>query len=232
VNAGGQAMDGVELELREKNRERHSGDDGEMQRGARGGTERFGRVGTGGAALTGGRSDGGGGAKGGGGADNGADVAGILNAGENDEEGCGGASGSGEEFVEREFAWLDEGGDTLRMLGVGDAFKKAIGGAKDGKTSVRATDERGKTFAMAFAGIAEEDGCDATSGAEGFFDKAGAFNANGAVFGGKATAESDAELLEPAVLAAGEEVGGDCRFGRRRHWRKVSKFAGRNAIGW
>jgi len=202
-----------------------------MQRGASGGAKRFGRVRAGGTALTRSRSDGGGGAKGGGGAEDGADVSGILNAGENDEEGSGRASGTGEEFVERGFARLDEGGDTLGMLGVGDAFKKAIRGAEDGEASVRAADERGKAFAMAFAGFAEEDCFDATSGAEGFFDKAGAFNADGTVFGGKAAAESDAELLEPAVLAAGEEVGGDGGFGRRRHWRKVSKFAGRNAIG-
>ena len=34
VDAGGEGVDGVEFELREKNRERHSGDDGEMQCGA------------------------------------------------------------------------------------------------------------------------------------------------------------------------------------------------------
>jgi len=231
VDAGGEGVDAVELELREKDRERHSGDDGEMQSGARGGAEGFGRVGAGGAALSGGGSDGGGGAKGSGGAEDGADVAGILDAGENDEEGSGRGSGSGEEFVEREFAWLDEGGDTLRMLGVGDAFEEAIGGAEDGEASVRSANERGEAFAVAFAGLAEEDCFDATSGAEGFFDKAGAFNANGAVFGGKAAAESDAELLEPAVIATGEEVGEDGGFGSRGHWRKVSKFAGRNAIG-
>jgi hypothetical protein len=50
--------------------------------------------------LTGGGSDGGGGAKGGGSAQDGANVARILHAGENDEERSAGAGGSGEEFFE------------------------------------------------------------------------------------------------------------------------------------
>jgi len=61
---------------------------------------------------------------------------------------------------------------------------------------------------MAFAGFAEEDGLDAAGGPESF-STAGAFDADGTVFGGKAAAEGHAELLEPAVFAAGEEVGGD-----------------------
>ncbi len=107
VNAGGEAVDAVEFELREKNRERQSGDDGEMERGAGGGAERFGRVGAGGAALSRSGSDGGGGAKGGGGAQDRADVAGVLDAGEDDDKGSARAGGSGEEFVEREFSRLD-----------------------------------------------------------------------------------------------------------------------------
>jgi len=232
ADAGGEGMDAVEFELREKNRERHSGDDREMQRGARGGAEGFGRVGTGGAALTGGGSDGGGGAKGGGGAQDGADIAGVLNAGENDEERSAGTGGSGENFIEREFTGLDESGDALGMFGVGDAFEEAIGGAEDGEAGVRTADERDEAFAMAFAGFAEEDGLDAAGGAESFFDEACAFDADGTVFGGKAAAESDAKLLEPAVVAAGEEVRRDGGgFGSGRHCRKVSKSAGGKAMG-
>jgi hypothetical protein len=78
-----------------------------MEGGTGGGAEGFGRVGAGSAALTGSGSDGGGGSKSGSGTENGADVAGILNASENDEEGSAGAGGSGEEFIEREFARLD-----------------------------------------------------------------------------------------------------------------------------
>jgi len=174
-----------------------------MQRGTGRSTERFGREGTGGATLSRGGSDGGGGAKSGGGAEDGADVARVLNAGEDDQERRASTSGSGEEFVEREFAGLDQGGDTLGMLGVGDALEEAIGGAEDGEAGVGAADERGETLAVAFPGFAEEDGFDAAGGAEGFFDEAGAFDANGTVFGGKTAAEGHAELFEPAVFAAG-----------------------------
>jgi len=232
ADAGSERVDAVEFELREKNRERHSGDDREMQRGARGGAEGLGRVGAGGAALTGGGSDGSGGAKGSGGAQDGADVAGVLNAGENDEERSAGAGGRGEDFIEREFTGLDESGDALGMFGVGDAFKEAIGGAEDGEAGVRTADERGEAFAVAFAGFAEEDGLNAAGGAESFFDEACAFDADRTVFGGKAAAESDAKLLEPAVVAAGKEVGGDGGgFGSRGHCRKVSKSAGGKAMG-
>ncbi len=232
VNAGGEGVDAVKFELRQKNGEGHSGDDGEMQSGARGRAERLGRVGASGATLTGGGSDGGGGAKGGGGAQDRADVPGILNAGENDEEWGARAGGSGEEFVEREFAGLDQSGDALGMLGVGDAFKESIGGAEYGEAGLGAADEWGETLAVAFARFAEEDGFDAAGGAEGLFDEAGAFDADGTVFGGKAATEGDAELLEPAVFTAGQEVGGIGGSGRRGHCRKVSKLAGRNAIGW
>ena len=112
------------------------------------------------------------------------------------------------------------------MFGIGDAFEETVGGTEDGEADVWAADEGGEAFAVAFAGFAEEDGFDAAGGAESFFDEARAFDADGAVFGGKSAAESDAELLEPAVFAAGEEVRGGGGFGRRGHWRKVSKFAG------
>jgi len=117
------------------------------------------------------------------------------------------------------------------MLSVGDAFEEAVGGAKDGEADVRAADERGEAFAMAFAGFAEEDGFDAARGAESFFDEAGTFDTDGAVIGGKTAAESDAELLEPAIIAAGEEVGGGGGIGGGGHGRKGSKCWGGNAIG-
>jgi hypothetical protein len=154
-----------------------------------------------------------------------------LNASEDDEERGAGTGRSGEEIFEREFARLDQGGYALGMLGVGDAFKETVGGAEDGEADVWAADEGCEAFAMAFAGFAEEDGCDAAGGAESFFDEARAFDADGTLIGGKAAAESDAELLEPAIVAAGKEVGGSGGFGRSGHWRKVSKNAGGKAMG-
>src|SRR5579863_1115804 len=76
------------------------------------------------------------------------------------------------------------GGDTLRMLGVGEALEEAIGGAQLGKSHFGPVDERGEAFAMAFAGFAEEDSFDAAAGAQGFLDKAHAFDADGAGFRG------------------------------------------------
>jgi hypothetical protein len=125
---------------------------------------------------------------------------------------------------------LDKGGYALGMLSVGDAFEETIGGAEDGEADVRAADEGGEAFAMALAGFAEEDGFDAAGGAESFFDEAGTFDADGAVVGGKTAAESDAELLEPAIVAAGEEIGGRGGIGGGGHGRKGSKFLGSNAI--
>jgi hypothetical protein len=60
-------------------------------------------------------------------------------------------------------------------------------------------------FAVAFAGFAEEDGFDLTAGFEGFLDEAESFDADAAGVGLQAAAESDAELLEPAIVSAGEE---------------------------
>jgi hypothetical protein len=63
---------------------------------------------------------------------------------------------------------------------------------------------------MAFAGFAEEDSFDAAAGAKGFFDEADAFDADGAGFRGKATAQGHAEFLEPAIVAAGEDSRRGC----------------------
>ena len=77
---------------------------------------------------------------------------------------------------------------------------------------------------MPLARFAEEDGFDAAAGFESFPDEAEAFNANAAGIGLQAAAESDAELLKPAIVAAGEEGIGRGRsrivaagFGRGGH---------------
>src|SRR5260370_30803400 len=91
------------------------------------------------------------------------------------------------------------------MFGVGKALKETVRGAEDWKGHFGPVDEGGETFVMAFAGFAEEDGLNAATGTQRFFDEAYAFDANEAVFRGQTAAESHAELLEPAVVAAGEE---------------------------
>jgi hypothetical protein len=68
----------------------------------------------------------------------------------------------------------------LRVLGVGEAFEEAIGGAQLGKGHFGPVDERSEALAMAFAGFAEEDSIDAAAGAKRFLDKADAFDTDGA----------------------------------------------------
>jgi hypothetical protein len=113
----------------------------------------------------------------------------------------------------------------LRVLGVSEAFEEAVGGAEDGKSHFGAVDEGGEPLAMAFARFAEEHGLDATAGTQRFFDEADAFYADEAAFRGQTAAESHAELLEPAIVAAGEERRLTCsasiadRFAWRGHYR-------------
>ena len=207
VSAGGDGGNSIEFELREENAEGGPGDDGKMERSACGGAKSFRRKGAGGAALAGGGGDGSGGAEGRGGAENGADVAGILNSGKNDDEWRAGATGSGEKIFELGGAGNDEGGDALGMLGVGDALEEAIGGGENRNGDFGAGDERREFGAMALAGFGEEDGFDAASGEEGFHDEAKSFDADAAGFGGETAAEGDAKELEPAIVAGGEDGG-------------------------
>jgi hypothetical protein len=74
------------------------------------------------------------------------------------------------QFIERGYARVNKRGDALRMLGVGQAFEKAVGRAQGRKSHFRTADERSETFVVAFAGFAEEYGFDATAGAKRFFD--------------------------------------------------------------
>src|SRR5260370_26030499 len=100
---------------------------------------------------------------------------------------------------------MDQCRDALRMLGVGEAFKEAVGRAEHGKSHFGPVDEGRETLVMAFAGFAEEHGLNAATGAQRFFDEPDALNADETVFRRQAPAQSHAELLEPATVAAGEE---------------------------
>src|SRR5258708_39687820 len=102
---------------------------------------------------------------------------------------------------------MNQRGDPLRVFGVGKALEEAVRSAEDGKSHFGPVDEGGETFVMAFAGFAEEDGLDAATGTQSFFGEPETLDANEAVCRGQAAAQSHAELLEPAVVAAGEERG-------------------------
>ncbi len=230
THAGGQRADGGDFKLCQENGEGHSGEDWEVEGGPGGGAQRLRRIRAGGAADAGGGSGTAGRAKSGGRAEDGSHIAGILYAGENDEKRSAGRSGSADEVVEGSFARFDQRGDALRMLGVGKTFKEAIGRAKRRKTYLGPVDQRREAFVMALAGFAEEHRLDGAAGAQRFFDEADAFDSDEAVFRGQAAAEGKAKLLEPAIVAAGEQSGIVRRsrvtggFAGRGHSLQVSKF--------
>src|SRR5260370_31351191 len=107
-------------------------------------------------------------AKGGSGAQDGSHVAGILNSGEDDEEGSEGRGRPANEIVEGGFAGMNQRGDALWMLGVGEALKEAFGRVWDGRSHLRPVDEGRETFVMALAGFAEEHGLNAATGTQRF----------------------------------------------------------------
>src|SRR5215472_11805213 len=93
------------------------------------------------------------------------------------------------------------------MLGVGKTFKEPVGGAQYGEAQFGTIDEGRDTFAMPLAGLAEEHGLNGTAGAQRFFNEADAFDPDEAAFGGQPAAQRHTKLLEPAIVAAGEEGG-------------------------
>ena len=70
-----------------------------------------------------------------------ADITWVLHTRENYEQRGAGRHGSAEQIVERGGARLDQSSDALRMLGVGEAFEEAIGGAQGGEGDFRSADE-------------------------------------------------------------------------------------------
>src|SRR5579859_228175 len=219
-----------DFQLREKNGQRHSGKNGEMKGRAGGGAQGFRRKRAGCAGLSGSGRDRSGGAEGRGRSQDRADVSWVLDARENYKQRSAGRRGCAQQFIESGGAWMDKCGDTLRMLGVGEAFEEAVSGAQGGKGYFWPADERSETFAMAFAGLAKEYGIDAATGVKGFFDESDAFDANGPGFGRQTATERQAEFFEPAVVPAGEDSRRGC--GRSvtsglfcgSHWWQSNKF--------
>jgi hypothetical protein len=130
-----------------------------------------------------------------------------LDACEYDKQGSASGFGRAHEVIEGSFARLNERGDALRVFRVGKAFKESIGGTENGKSHFRPVDEGRKAFVMAFARFAEEHGLDAAAGTQRFFDQASAFDADEPILRREPAAKSHTELLEPAIVAAGEQRG-------------------------
>jgi hypothetical protein len=120
---------------------------------------------------------------------------------------------------------MDQRGDSLGVLGVGEAFKEAIRGAEDRKSHFGAVDKGGESFVMAFAGFAEEHRLNAAAGTQSLFNETDALDADESILRGQPAAESHAKFLQPAIVAAGEERGlagrarVSCDFAWRSHYR-------------
>jgi len=225
VGRGGESANLRGVELSEKNWESGAGEDGNVERCSCGGAEGFGGEGAGGAALAGGGGNCGGGSEGCSGAEHSANVAGILDSGENDEKRCGSVERRAEYIVERKFAWFDKGSDTLGMFGVGDAFEESIGGVENREGDFFAVEIGGEAGVMAATGFGEENGFDAAAGREGFLGEANAFDADRSRFCGKAAAEGDTEFLEPAIFAGRDDGIRSRGFAGGRHDEERNKFA-------
>ena len=196
-----------------------------MQRGAGRGAQSLRRVRIGSAADAGGGCCRAGRPEGRSRAQNRSHISGILDTGKDDEQGSASRNWSANEIIESRFARLHERRDPLRMFGVSEAFEEAVGGAQHRKSHLRAVDEGGEPLVMAFARFAEEYCLNVATGTQRFFDEPNALDANEAAFRRQAAAQSHAELLEPAIVAAGEECGFTSRasvtssLARRCHYR-------------
>ena len=122
--------------------------------------KRFWSEGICGAALSGRGSYGGGCAERGGGSKDGSHIAGILNAGEHDNQrGCDGRRRTGN-IVKRKTARDDKGCDALRLFRIRDAFKEAIGGTKNGNGNFAPIEVLREARMVAFTGFTEKHGAD------------------------------------------------------------------------
>jgi len=110
------------------------------------------------------------GAKGGSGAQDCPHVAGILDASQDDEQGSAGSKRRAHEIIERGLSRINQRGNPLRVLGVGETLKEAVRGAEYRESHLGPVHEGGEMFVMAFAGFAEEHSLNATAGTQRFFN--------------------------------------------------------------
>src|SRR3990172_3477486 len=102
-------------------------------------------------------------AKGFGGTKDGADIARVLKADEDEDK-----REAADEVVEASDAGVDKRGNALRRFGGGDGGEEAVGSAQE--TSGR-IELRREAIEIGSGGQADEDGFDGELGAEGFFDE-------------------------------------------------------------
>src|SRR6266700_2078499 len=225
MDARCQRANSCDLELREQNRKRHSSKNRKMQSSASGSAQSFRRERVCATADAGSGGGGAGRTEGGSGAQDRSHVSGILDASENDEQRSAGRERSAHEIIEGGLPRMNQRRDALRMFSVSETFEEAVGGVEDWKSHFGPVDEGGEAFVIAFAGFAEEHGLNAASRSQRFLDEPPTLDADEAVFRGQPPAESHAELLQPAIVAASEErrvTGGasaSSGFSWRSHYR-------------
>ncbi len=186
---GGDNLQAGDAKLRERDGRGEFKESRKAQSGTRGGAQGFRGIGMRGAFC----GDDSRGAEGFGGAENGADVAGVLHADENHDEGIKAAK----KIVEDELRRAQKSGDALRSFGGGDRGEKFVSGAEDEGGTVEFDEKRGESF---FGGRAGEYGFEFEFGANGFRDEADAFEADAVVLraGG---VQDGAEKFEPVIFA-------------------------------
>ncbi len=168
------------------------GEDGEAEDGADAGAEGLAVPGADGVGC----GEEAGGAEGLGGADEGAEVAGVLEADGDDDEGD-----APEELVEGGDGREEEGGDALGRAGVGEAGEDVVGEAEDF--------DGGGDVGGEVAMFGEEDGFEEHAAAEGFLEQVIALDGDEAAGEAGLAGEGAAELLDAGVGAAGDGRLGD-----------------------
>src|SRR5579864_123848 len=146
------------------------------------------------------------GAEGFGGAKNSADVAGVLHADRNYDEGVE----PSHQIVEGELRRAQKSGDALRSFRAGDGVEKLVRRAQDESWPVEFGDKSGQGF---FGGGAGENGFKFEAGANGVRDKTDAFEADALVFRARGV-ENRAKKFEPVIFARSD--GRALRGARRR----------------
>src|SRR4029077_3437589 len=109
------------------------------------------------------------------------------------------------EIIKRSLSRMNQRRDTLRMLSVREAFKKPVGSAKSRKSHLGSIDQRREPLMVTFPGFAEEYSSYRATRTERLFNQPHAFNANEAIFRRQSTTKGHTKLLQPAIVAAGEE---------------------------
>ena len=191
-------------------------DGGNAKGGAGGGAECFGVPGTGGAW----EQENAGGGEGFGRAEERADVAGVLQTGEDENERRLTAE---ERVYRREGRRVDERGDALGLLG-GDGTGEDIGRQQEMFGVIGNCERR-------LVAVAQEDGGEAQMAADGLGDEVLAFDGNEPGGGAAGAGEGGAQLFDARVLAALDEAGA-CAEGAGGHRGDFTPLSALGAVSY